>query len=417
MRILMLISELGYGGAEGSFLRLARQLAKSHQVKIAVFKEEYDSIHYSSSEAPDDLEVHRLDRLERHDRFSRWWRRSREFKRLRKEFCPHVTISFLSGPNLLNVITGGPGKRIVSVRGSRQYDAHAGRRANLAYKYLVDPIVWSRADIIVTVSQGLAGELARSAPSARAKIETISGYVDSDKLIASATEPVEPDFERLAGMPLIVAAGRLSPEKGFDHLLRIFAQVKNRLPAARLLLIGDGPSRRDLEREAEQLGLTHGSAPDSEQVDLILPGFRPDPHRYFRLGKAFVLCSASEGFPNVLIEALASGTNVVAGDVPWGGREILEIPADIDGRPYPTVQPAQTAIGFLMPRIDDPASQSHWVEVLCRLAVEKRPKRASVARALERVRSLDCRHAAERWSLLIERTSQESKKQAPLARC
>ena len=389
----MLISELGYGGAEGAFLRLARQLAKHHRVEIAVFKEQYDNAHYTPSPVPDDIKVHRLDHAERRGRLARWRHRAAGLKALRGAMPADVTISFLTGPNLLNALAGGRGKTIVSIRGSRRFDAHAGQLSNRLHGLLLDPIVWRRADAVVTVSEGLSQEIGRSAPKVRPKLAAISGYVDAERLIAAADEPVEPEFEALAGAPLVVAAGRLSPEKGFDHLLRVMAGVQHDNPDAGLLLIGDGPARASLERQARSLGL----------ANIHFAGFRREPHRYFRLARAFALCSASEGFPNILVEALASGTPVVAGDVPWGTREVLGLGPDPAGRPYPTASPTETPYGWLMPRIDDRRYDPAWVAVLGQRLAMPRPDPAAAAAARERVRALDCGEAAKRWSLLAGR--------------
>ncbi|BCP53926.1 glycosyl transferase [Kaistia sp. 32K] len=115
----------------------------------------------------------------------------------------------------------------------------------------------------------------------------------------------------------IVAVGRLEKQKGFDLLLEAFAQVAARLPAARLTIFGEGPERGALEKQARDLGV-------ADRVHM--PGVTRSPGDWVVEGDIFVLSSRFEGFPNVLLEAMAAGLAVIAFDCPWGPSEILDNP-------------------------------------------------------------------------------------------
>lgn len=109
----------------------------------------------------------------------------------------------------------------------------------------------------------------------------------------------------------LVAAGRLQPVKGYDLLLDALAQVQDRRLC--LTLVGDGPERANLERQAEALGLAGR---------VRFAGMQANPYPFFRRAAAFVLSSRYEGFPNVVLEALACGAPVIA--TPLGGvKEVL----------------------------------------------------------------------------------------------
>jgi glycosyltransferase involved in cell wall biosynthesis len=114
--------------------------------------------------------------------------------------------------------------------------------------------------------------------------------------------------------PHLVAAGRLSKEKGADVLLDAMPLVRAVIPDADLTLVGEGPLKSDLRAQRERLGL-------NEAVHLV--GFQRNPYPYFRHADLFVLPSRLEGMPGVVIEALAVGTPVVASDCPGAVREIL----------------------------------------------------------------------------------------------
>jgi len=114
-------------------------------------------------------------------------------------------------------------------------------------------------------------------------------------------------------LPVVLGIGRLARQKDFPTLLRAFAQVRSRRPC-RLVILGEGKERSALTALVERLGIT----PHVE-----MPGFVANPFAYLRRAALFVLSSAWEGSPNVLIEALALAVPSVATDCPSGPREIL----------------------------------------------------------------------------------------------
>lgn len=114
--------------------------------------------------------------------------------------------------------------------------------------------------------------------------------------------------------PVIVSVGRLAPIKRHQLLIRAIAQLQNNL-APRLVIAGPGEERNALSDLATDLGIAHRVA---------LPGFTDKPLHYMHHADVFALTSGSEAFGIVLVEALACGTPVVAADVPYGPREILE---------------------------------------------------------------------------------------------
>jgi glycosyltransferase involved in cell wall biosynthesis len=115
-------------------------------------------------------------------------------------------------------------------------------------------------------------------------------------------------------IPVIVTAARLAKQKQLDGLLRAFAQVVKVMPA-RLLILGEGPLRGELESLSRELGVAES---------VWLPGYDSNPYRYMAAGDAFILASAWEGCPIALQEAMACGAAVVVTDAPGGMKDIIE---------------------------------------------------------------------------------------------
>ena len=144
------------------------------------------------------------------------------------------------------------------------------------------------------------------------RLRVIYNPIVTAEILERAKAPVDhPWFDDPE--PVFVAAGRLRSQKDFAMLIRAFARLRS-TRRARLLILGEGPDRADLEGLIKELGL-------SEDVDLR--GYTDNPYTYFAHATAFVLSSRWEGLPTVLIEALSCGASVIATECPSGPREIL----------------------------------------------------------------------------------------------
>ena len=175
-------------------------------------------------------------------------------------------------------------------------------------------LLYPWADGIIAVSEGVADDLAAVTQIPRSEIKVLANPVITPQLHRmAADEPTDVWFFR-AEPPRIVAVGRLTRQKGFDVLLQAFAEL-SRHRRANLLILGEGPERQNLERQAERLGL---------RDRVHLPGFDPNPYAYMARADLFVLSSRFEGSPNALKEALALGTPVVATDCRSGPGQILQ---------------------------------------------------------------------------------------------
>lgn len=169
------------------------------------------------------------------------------------------------------------------------------------------------ADAIVAVSQGAADDLASVTGLSADCIQVVYNPVPPD-LAARAAQPLDHPWFAPGEPPVILAVGRLTRQKDFPTLIRAFHLVRRDRPA-RLLILGDGEERAALEELVRGLGLEH---------DVSLGGFTEHPYPYMARAAVFVLSSAWEALPVVLLEALTLGTPIVATDCDSGPQEILE---------------------------------------------------------------------------------------------
>lgn len=401
----MLISELGYGGAETAFLRLAGQLCLSADVTIALFRPSYGG-HYTStggaaaSAFPGTVVV--LDEgSDGHPaaagRIARWKRRCLRFAQLKRGH--DVTISFLSGPNLLNALTPG-GPSIISERGSKRSDIGVPPLKRWIWTRILDAMAYRQADAIVAASTGLASEIVQGHPRVASKTLAIEGTILGARLLAEADQDVEPEFTRFTDYRTLVACGRMHEQKGFDFLLRAFARVRAEHPDVRLLLIGDGPRQQDYLDLAAALGLRASTTVDPDAFDVCFAGYRAAPLRYYRLARAWALPSRYEGLPNSLIEALAAGVPVLAADCPWGARSILAEEHEVPSIPEVVTAPVDLRYGVLMPRVDAPGSELAWVTRIRDLLLGQAGRHSEPRRA-QAVARFDIHNTAPRWLQLV----------------
>jgi glycosyltransferase involved in cell wall biosynthesis len=182
---------------------------------------------------------------------------------------------------------------------------------------------------VVAVSNGVAEDLSDTLQLRPELVKVIYNPIIDVRISELANEPMCHPWFGSGQPPVVIAAGRLSPEKDFVTLLRAFAVLRHQV-SCRMMVLGDGPERCSLEQLAHDLGV---------QADVQFPGFVSNPYVYMKHAAVFVLSSLREGLPTALVEALSLNIPVVATDCASGPREIL-----CDGR-----------YGMLVP-VADPAA-------------------------------------------------------------
>jgi glycosyltransferase involved in cell wall biosynthesis len=191
--------------------------------------------------------------------------------------------------------------------------AHGVRRWEKFFPAMMR-VLYPAADAVVAVSAGVADGLVSHAHLRREKITVIHNPIVTPEIAEKATAPLDHPWFAPGQSPVFVAAGRLTVQKDYPTLLRAFAELRQRR-AARLFILGVGELHDELVAQADGLGIG---------ADVEFAGFQENLFAFMSRAAAFVLSSAWEGFGNVLVEALACGTQVISTDCPSGPAEILD---------------------------------------------------------------------------------------------
>lgn len=310
MRIMLVISSLQRGGAERVASIMANHWAESgHPVSLVTIQGKHQDAYALHPEIT--RVALNLGRVSRNPAGGLWnnLRRIRGLRAAVRRLRPDVVISLVTHTNLLVLIATlrMDVPVVVSERvNPLQMRIGAVRRVLRAWLY-------PRAAALVVQTDAVRKAMRHLLPPGN--ITVIPNPVpadDPDELQAHVS--LREQLRLPAGAKVIAAMGRLEPQKGFDLLVDAFAMLHGRHPDWQLVIFGEGLARAPLEAQITRLGLT---------ACAHLPGVVRTARKYLAEADLFVLSSRFEGFPNVLLEAMACGCAVVSFDCPSGPGEII----------------------------------------------------------------------------------------------
>jgi glycosyltransferase involved in cell wall biosynthesis len=306
LRIAIYMRDLAGGGVERQAMTLAFELQSAGFSVVLVLHTISGELHKLIPPNIRVVDLHSRSTLHDIPRLVHFLRRER----------PSILLSNLDHNNVAAVIACqmATRTRVIICQHNAISSSFSG---GLRWTYRLIPLLYRMLspfmDAAVAVSQGVADELHAVAHIPRHKIKVIHNAVIDDDDCSRAEQPVTHRWLNNPEVPVFITAGRLVAVKDHEVLLRALALYRRSRPA-RLLVLGTGPLRRHLEALTRELGV-------ADAVDFL--GFQENPLPYFRRADAFVLSSYSEGFGNVLVEAMGCGTPVISTDCPYGPAEIL----------------------------------------------------------------------------------------------
>ena len=301
-RVLLVVPNLLSGGSERAVSNLSAMFRRHCQTHVLLF--DGDKLDYPVCGKIKDAHLPAGKSV-----FSKLWtvfRRARAIRQYVKQEQIDVLLSFTSSANIATALSGAPCKKYISARGYGYLKNHAG-----TYHFMV-----RRQCNILFNSLAMKAFYLEQYPQDEAHTETIYNLFDIQKIQADAESGMEANARAFYTQHrTIVTMSQFTPEKGQWHLIKAFCLLKKKIPDAGLVFVG---YRGSLEKQIHAMADACGYA-----QDILFTGHQANPFPYLKNADVYALCSISEGFPNALIEAMATGIPVVATDCLTGPREII----------------------------------------------------------------------------------------------
>ncbi len=228
---------------------------------------------------------------------------------------PDIVFTVLPNDFFCSFIARGINPKFIApiVCSIRNATNHSQERPYKIFKRLL-----SKAEWVHTVSKGIKQDLIAGRLCSKDRVSCIYNILDLEKIDQLTKLPCSHKWfksdKRERKYKLILAVGRLSKQKNFGLLIDSFVRVNDAV-ATKLLILGEGEERLNLEKRIYELGLSSV---------VSMPGWVKNPYCYMSQCDALVLSSDYEGLPNILLEALRCGCNIVSTDCPHGPKEILD---------------------------------------------------------------------------------------------
>ena len=301
MRIAFLIPTLHKGGAEKIVSELSKALPKDWEKYIIVFEKkvsyEYEG-ELISLDVPIEKGLKEIFLV---------FKRVEKLNKIIEEKGIDVVLSIDEMASLVNVFSKA--KKIIAIHKSLKM----ADKEKPFIKRIIAMIarkLYNRACYVIAVSEGIRKELIEYGVK-REKAKVVYNPHDIKKIREKAKEKAEIKLpERF-----ILNIGRAERQKGQWYLIRAFKEVLKKEKNVKLVLVARGELLDYLKKLRKELGV--------EKEVIIIDGWINNIYAIMDKAEVIVLSSLFEGFPNVLVEALAIGKPIVSSDCPTGPSEIV----------------------------------------------------------------------------------------------
>ena len=336
MRIALISKDMLHCGAQRAISRLSHMLtSRGHDVYVVLLTK--GPIEYDCSG-----EIIQLDLPMGSGLLGKAFvlaKRTIELRKIKREKKIEISLSYLDTPNISNILSKGKDKVFVSVRNY----GHATEESEAMLK-VVDfsmRYLYKKSDGVIAVSRQIKKWLVDDYGIASNQISVIYNAYKPAQIKIDSEKPLPLEHALFYhNHDVVVSVGRCEQQKCFSGLIRAFAEALNNKSSLRLVLVGDGVKKDQLEDLTNRLGI-------SDQV--LFVGYSENPYPYVANAKMFVCSSLFEGFPNALVEAMCVGTPIVSVDCKSGPREILEPDMPLEASAVSEVVLAEN--GLLCPQL------------------------------------------------------------------
>ncbi len=313
-KILFFIPTMHKGGAERVVSILANRFHKRSDVQCCLMMLDDDTVSYDIA---DDIATFTLLPGNKNSIIKLLEIPYAAFKlyRFMKKNDIDTVIAFLYRANYIACMSklfGFRGKVIINVRSTTSRFLNEGLVGKI--NLLLVKSLFNLSDLIISNSKGVKEDLNRLFSVKKPHIY-IYNPIDLSQVSLSITRRQQETFKFDPEKKYVIAVGRLIPLKRHIDLLKAFNIVHRSLPETELIVLGDGPLKETLQRYAKETNI-------ASYVHFL--GNVDNPFYFLHRSDLFVLTSELEGFPNVLLEAMACRTAVISSDCKSGPEEVLE---------------------------------------------------------------------------------------------
>lgn len=301
-KVGLLIPHMLHGGAERVLSEISFMLSEKYEVFLILF--DGQSINYEYSGKLIDMDC--KSNSSKLGKILNIYKRVRKLNNIKKELELDLVISFLRGANIVNCLSSKQGKKLISCRGYTDFI-----KSSRFYAKMI-----KRIDGIIFPSKTMTTEFIENYQPDVRKVFLLYNPIDIQKIMKLKTERGNQELINfIKTRSTICTLGSFKKDKGFWHLLKAFSLLKEKVPNAGLVFVGN---RGEMEKEIKMM------AKESKfEQDILFLGYQENPYKTLAKCQLFVMSSLHEGFPNALIEAMACGVPVISTDCKSGPREIL----------------------------------------------------------------------------------------------
>lgn len=338
-KILFVIPTLSGGGSERVMVHLIRNIDRSKFNPCLVLFEKKGQY---LEDLPSNIQIFELKKGGYKYGFQ--WLILFKLRKLIEKQKPDIILSFMWYTNLIALIARSLSKSKCRIAVSERYGlliSHEGWLIELLRRQVIR-FFYPKANLIIVNAKEMGIQLRKMLNISENKIAVIYNPVDLKKINQLCIKDAHHLWYK-EQIPIITAVGRLTLQKGFTYLLKaVRILLLSEGIQCRLVILGRGPEQERLEKLAVELGI-------NTNVEFF--GFQTNPYKYLARSTVFVLSSLYEGFPNVLLEAMALGIPSVATRCPTGPDEIIT--EGVDGILVPSADEKAIADAIKKLLLDD----------------------------------------------------------------
>lgn len=301
-KLLLISPMLHQGGFERVCITTARLLKPYYDVSIVIFDDADIAFDIRGLSI---INIHLGVRDGKLAKITNLMRRAVRVRKLKQRMKPVIAYSFGPSANMVNALSKTSLTRVFL--GLRGYQDVADDPKMKLYVRKADRIICCSKEIEAIVQEKY-GYL---------QTATLYNPYDTEGITELSKEKVTDlpwKMEDEDRPRILIGVGRDDPVKGFWHLIKAFYLVQKEIPQMRLIIMGDGTFEQAKSLVSElQL-----------EQKVYFPGVRKNPYKYLAASEMFLLSSYTEGFPNVLVEAMILGRPLISTDCRTGPAEILD---------------------------------------------------------------------------------------------